>query len=216
MSSHCNKQRFAQRLLAPTGGIGLVRPVRRTGRPAHAASQLRDPPAGGWYRYPDHPGSARTCRAEQHRLLHQGRDPHGAHRHEPARQARPLQAGSDLTRRLSVRASIEVADIIDAEEAVPSCAPGRHHRAEGNEAARLRATWCFPRTPQPSPTSAADRNLRSLRPWPAGSFLGDFRTPAAPETLQTQPFPLRFDFIIRAAGGLARQCQYGDCSLRRW
>lgn len=38
---------------------------RAARQPAHAATQLRHPPAGGWYRHPDHPGSARTRQTER-------------------------------------------------------------------------------------------------------------------------------------------------------
>ncbi|MDW5316807.1 tyrosine-type recombinase/integrase [Rhizobium sp. PL01] len=44
-------------------------------------------------------GSSKSCparQAEQHRFLYQGRDPHGANRDKPARQARPVQAGRDI------------------------------------------------------------------------------------------------------------------------
>ena len=64
----------------------------KTGRPAHAAPQLCDPPAGGRHRHPGHPGTARARQAEQHGPLRQGRDQDGSHGHEPARQAWAVQA----------------------------------------------------------------------------------------------------------------------------
>ena len=45
-------------------------------------------------------GLARAREAGQHRLLHQGRDPNGAHRDQPARQARHVQGRRDRTHRL--------------------------------------------------------------------------------------------------------------------
>ena len=65
---------------------------RQAGRAAHAAAQLRHPPARGRRRYPRHPGPARARQARQHRALHQGRDPNRARRDQPARQARHVQA----------------------------------------------------------------------------------------------------------------------------
>ncbi len=47
-----------------------------------------------------------------------------------------------------------------------------------NEAARPHPPSRFPAPVAPTPTSAADRNPHSRRLCPAGSFLGDFRTPA--------------------------------------
>jgi hypothetical protein len=47
-----------------------------------------------------------------------------------------------------------------------------------NETACPHPHPCYPAVVAPSPTSAEDRNPHSHRLWPAGSFLGDFRTPA--------------------------------------
>jgi hypothetical protein len=47
-----------------------------------------------------------------------------------------------------------------------------------NEAGSPHPPRCFPTAVAPSLTSAEIRNPHSRRPWPAGSFLGDFRTPA--------------------------------------
>ena len=63
------------------GGAG--RGDRQAGRTAHAAPQLRHPSAGGRHRHPGHPGPARARQAGQHRPLHEGRHPNGAHRYEP-------------------------------------------------------------------------------------------------------------------------------------
>ena len=98
------------------------------------------------------------AKLEQHRLLHQGRDPHGAHGDEPARQARPVQAGRDLARRLS-RARLD---------------RGRRHLPRRR--ARLPGRPC--RAPEPSPAQGhvgdralphrgprrSRRGLRGLRP----------------------------------------------------
>ena len=40
------------------------------------------------------------AKLDTHRLLHQGRDPHGAHRDQPARQARHVPGRRDRTHRL--------------------------------------------------------------------------------------------------------------------
>jgi hypothetical protein len=48
----------------------------------------------------------------------------------------------------------------------------------GNEVACPYPPPRFPAAVAPSPTSTAVRNPHSHRLWPAGSFLGDFRTPA--------------------------------------
>jgi integrase/recombinase XerD len=61
---------------------------------------FRHPPPRGRRRYPHHPGPARAREAGEHRLLHQGRDPNGARRDQPARQARYVQDRRDRTRRL--------------------------------------------------------------------------------------------------------------------
>ena len=69
--------------------------------------------------------------AGQHRLLHQGRDPNGAHRDQPARQARHVQGRRDRTRRLR------------------RCAPrSRSPISSVPPARRYRASPC--RTPEPS------------------------------------------------------------------
>lgn len=47
-----------------------------------------------------------------------------------------------------------------------------------NEAVCPHSTQSFPTAVAPSPTSAEIRNPHSHRPWPAGFFFGDFRTPA--------------------------------------
>src|SRR5215212_6263423 len=47
-----------------------------------------------------------------------------------------------------------------------------------NEAVCPHSPQSFPTAVAPSPTSAEIRNPHSHRLWPAGSFLGDFRTPA--------------------------------------
>lgn len=57
------------------------------------------------------------------------------------------------------------------------CRIGRTARRH-NEAASSHPTRRFPASVAPSPTSAADPNPHSRRLCPAGSFLGDFRTPA--------------------------------------
>jgi site-specific recombinase XerD len=69
---------------------------------------------GGRHRHPDHPGPARAYQAQQRRALCEGRDQDGSHGHEPARQAWAVQARGESARRLSVRASVEVADIFRA------------------------------------------------------------------------------------------------------
>ncbi len=68
--------------------------------------------------------------------------------------------------------------IITADRVAASRVPGRQSRADRNEATCPHPSPHSLAAVAPSQTSAADRNLHSLRLWPAGSFLGDFRTPA--------------------------------------
>jgi len=72
----------------------------KAGWTAHAAPQFRHPSSRRRCRYPRHPGPAWAREAGQHRLLHQGRDPNGAHRDQPARQAWHVQGWRDRTHRL--------------------------------------------------------------------------------------------------------------------
>lgn len=65
----------------------------------------------------------------------------------------------------------------------PTCVHPDQFRAANtarwsNEAACPHPPRRFPPEVAPTPTSAAVRNHHSRRLWPAGSFLGDFRTPA--------------------------------------
>ena len=64
----------------------------------------------------------------------------------------------------------------------PTCVHPDQFRAANtarwsNEAACPHPPRRFPPEVAPTPTSAAVRNHHSRRLWPAGSFLGDFRTP---------------------------------------
>ena len=62
---------------------------------------------------------------------------------------------------------------------LPQAAPRAGHIAPTrNEAACPHPTRCLRAMPEPSPKPTENRNPHSLRLWPAGSFLGDFRTPA--------------------------------------
>lgn len=70
------------------------------------------------------------------------------------------------------------------------CRIGRTARRH-NEAASSHPTRRFPASVAPSPTSAADPNPHSRRLCPAGSFLGDFRTPAGARN-SSQERPVRF------------------------
>jgi len=68
--------------------------------------------------------------------------------------------------------------IIETDRAAPSRAPGRQPAQRHNEAVFHIHPAATPTAVAPSLTPAEIRNPHSHRPWPAGSFLGDFRTPA--------------------------------------
>ncbi len=72
----------------------------QAGRTAHAAAQFCHPSPRGRRRHPHHPGPTRAREAREHRLLHQGRDPNGARRDQPTRQARHVQHRGERTRRV--------------------------------------------------------------------------------------------------------------------
>lgn len=59
----------------------------------------------------------------------------------------------------------------------PDQFPALNTAQRSNEAVSPHSRPGFPIAAPPSPTSAADRNPHSRRLCPAGSFLGDFRTP---------------------------------------
>ena len=81
------------------------RPRRRRGRrdqeagvAAHAAAQLRHPPARTGHRHPRHPGAARPRQARHHGALHPRRQHHDPHRDQPARPARAADRREAETR----------------------------------------------------------------------------------------------------------------------
>src|SRR5829696_7624129 len=63
------------------------RQLNRAVHAAHAAPQLRDPPAGAEHRHPRDPGPARARQARDHRALYACRHQHHPRGHEPARSA---------------------------------------------------------------------------------------------------------------------------------
>jgi hypothetical protein len=67
---------------------------------------------------------------------------------------------------------------IDAEGNAHGRPPCRQYLAQAQRGGRPHQSRRFPISVAPSPTSAENRNPHSHRLWPAGSFLGDFRTPA--------------------------------------
>ena len=68
---------------------------RQAGDAAHAAPQLRHPPARAEHRYPRDPGSARARQARHDGALHAGRHQHDPRGHEPARSAHAAAPGKN-------------------------------------------------------------------------------------------------------------------------